>query len=264
MMQQEENLSEMVEQLETSTTEAPPTTLPEEGTPDTDTPQEASGTEEVATTETPDETPSFDIPTMALNAWVTANRLTFENIRLHRTDIRGVDREKTMIVSDLDPDGVTNEAGDLIKELSLFTNADLFPMLNTEAVSMNIFSTNSFRVIYKIGDTRYLKSYGVKAGLIVVACEEINDLLIPYTKFKVKKKAIGINPPDCTVDISAKLTQVADIEAVHLLYPQIQRHTEGMETNLQVITWLMQRQASIRDIHHLVQLDDTAIHIINS
>jgi len=198
------------------------------------------------------------IKTVSLSDWFEENFRNFSNINHVKVSIRGIDPKKTLIFSVSDPKGDDLEK----RELFLFKESDVFPVLNLTGTSMDVFN-NGFKIIYDLGQGKFLKCYGIKTGLIVVSCVEVNSFLIPYQRIKVKRgeKEVVITSTNMEA-IQSKLQEKVDIEALELQYRQIQKSKEGITTNADAVHWLMERLSSVRDVNHLLQIDDVLIRIM--
>jgi len=190
-----------------------------------------------------------------LSSWFTANVANFPNIRRPTVSITGVDPTEQLLVTI----GVDGEDGSEEKRrIVVFDDAHLLPVLDRPAMDMQIYN-NGFRIIYDLGDGIFVKSYGVRTGLISVFCNDIDDKLIPYGIVRAKKKDtdISIITRD-PADVRHKLSEALDIEALQLRYKQSSK-AEGLESNQDAIEWLLERQAGIEDINHHLQIDNVII-----
>jgi hypothetical protein len=157
------------------------------------------------------------------------------------------------------PGEESDEEGSPTRELFLFKDADIQPVLKIPGMDMQIYN-NGFKIIYDYNqDNIFIKGYGVRTGLIISFCNNIDGRLIPYAITKVRKK-------DSVIDLLVKdpsqvriqLNQPADVEALELRYNQISK-VEGITTNYDAISWLLARQAEVTDINHHLQIDNVII-----
>ena len=247
-----ENLAEMVKKNE-GETEAP-----RFSESDLDLPSEEE-VEDVA-----EETETFDFKTVPLNEWFEQNHEKFGNINHVKASIRGVDPSKTLIMSVLvDPTNL-NPDENAERKVCVFEKADESQVLNLPGSSMDIFN-NGFKVIYQLVSTPtlFLKCYGVKTGLIVVFCNNINDQLIPYAITKLKKTDEGINQVNKDItDVIPKLNENVDLEALGIMYKQISKYNDQFTTKQDVVDWFLKRQTEITDVNHLLQIDSILINIL--
>jgi hypothetical protein len=110
-----------------------------------------------------------------------------------------------------------------------------------------------------MGDGIYLKSYGVRKGLITIACYDHDDMLIPLDVARVRKNDTELVRPVIDATTSrANLAEALDIESLQLRYKQSSK-AEDMTTNLDAVKWLIERQGDIEDINHHLQIDNVII-----
>ena len=206
--------------------------------------------------QTPQDSDKFAIHTTTLFDWFEANHKSLTGISYPKVTMSGVKPKKYLIYKYLDPDGEPNEWG-----IRVIENADVYRVLDLPGHSF-IVLTNGFMIVYRYGD-KVLKAYYTKTGLIIVFCVEVEGiLLIPYAKAKMKKRGKGINVPDIDVNSTIqKLSMPADLEAIQLLYPQFEKFKESMSMNQEVLVWFTKRQTEMRDVTHLLQIDNTLISL---
>jgi len=211
-------------------------------------------------TETEQETPveTVDptiVPIATLADWFDLNVPNFPNIRKPTVSITGVDpTEQLLVTIPVQTEDATTEK----RRIVVFDDAHLIPVLDRHAVDMQIYN-NGFRIIYDLGNGIFIKSYGVRTGLISAFCNDIDDALIPYEIVRAKKRDenITIVTKD-PADVRHKMSEALDIEALQLRYKQSSK-AEGLESNQDAINWLLERQATIEDINHHLQIDNVII-----
>lgn len=197
-----------------------------------------------------------------LTTWFDQNAQNFDNVNQVKVAIRGIDPNKTMIIAVKDLEGGKDEEGNDKRKLRIFENAHLHPVLNLPAISMDVYN-NGFRVINEYSNEIYIKSYGVRTGLICVFCSNVDAQLIPYITKKVNKKDIEFELiKNKENNIKDKLSQKADLEALQLLYKQSKKIIDELETNADVVNWLLERQAQVTDINHHLQIDSVLIDML--
>jgi len=253
MEQAETNLSDMIRQDDPNVFEPANLDLPEE------TVDAAEAAEE--TTEAAEEVPQVEaIPIAPLNAWFAENSAAFANVNRVQVEIRGVDSAKTLIMAVLDGQG--DIAGNPSRDLQVFKNADIQPVLNLPATDMQIYN-NGFRLVSPYADNIVVKSYGVRTGLICVFCNDIAGQAIPYQVVKVKRKddSVEVVRSDAAA-VAAKLALSADLESLQLLYKQSSKAVSEMTTNQSAVNWLLERQSEVTDINHHLQIDNVIINIL--
>lgn len=246
--QQTGNLSEMIRENQVPVFEESSLDLP------TETPA-AEPVEAVA-----EELQVEAIPIAPLNAWFESNSGAFANVNEVKAVIRGVDPSKTLIMAVLDGQGEV--AGEPSRELQLFKNADIQPVLGIPASDMQIYN-NGFRLIHPYNDDITIKCYGVRTGLICVFCNTIGEAMVPYQVVKIKKKDETIEVVRKSIEeVNEKLSQAADLESLQLLYKQSSKAVEDMTTNQTAVNWLLVRQSEVTDINHHLQIDNVIIDIL--
>ena len=206
---------------------------------------------------------SNKISLTCLSAWFEANVQRLENVNQVKVSIRGVSTDKTLIMTVKDGNEKDTDGNDK-RNLKVFDNADLMPVLDLPGVSMDIYN-NGFRIIHQLGDTLFIKTYGIKTGLICVMCNKINEKLIPYNITRIKKKSdeFEIISSQVIENIQRKLTQASDMESLQLMYKQITKSSIELPTNQAVVDWLLDKQNSITDINHHLQIDNVIITILS-
>lgn len=255
MEQAETNLSDMIRQDDPPVFEPSNLDLPEE------TEVAAEATADTTEEAVPEEPQVEAIAIAPLNTWFEANASAFQNVNQVHAEIRGVDPSKTLIMAVLDGQGEVN--GNPSRELQLFKNVDIQPVLNIPATDMQIYN-NGFRLVSPYADNIVVKSYGVRTGLICVFCNNIAGKVIPYQVVKVKRKdeAVEVVRSDAAA-VAIKLAQDADLEALQLLYKQSSKAVEDMTTNQTAVDWLLARQSEVTDINHHLQIDNVIINILS-
>ena len=191
----------------------------------------------------------------SLADWFESNSELFTNIGKPTVTITHVDTFEQLIITTLISiiDGVEK------RKLVVFDDAHLWPVLNIPAVDMQAYNNHTFRIIYDFSNGIYIKSYGVRNSLISVFCNDINDQLIPYEIVRAKKhdSEIEIIHKD-PAEVKAKLAEPLDVESLQLRYKQSVK-AEGLTTNQDAVSWLLERQGSIEDINHHLQIDNVII-----
>jgi len=202
------------------------------------------------------ESPTIDvINTVVLSAWFEQNHERFDNINHVKVAIRGIDPSKTLImsVSTKDQEGENQK-----RKLFTFEEADITPVLDLPGLAMDVFN-NGFKIIYSYNDI-FLKCYGVKTGLFIVFCKNIDNQIISYAMTKLKRKDISLNVIyRNTEDILAKLVLPEDTESLQILYKQIVKHIDKIKTKQDTVNWFLERQKTVMDINHHLQIDNILI-----
>jgi len=217
---------------------------------------------EEETPEVVEEVQANTIGIISLSDWFELNCDRFDNINQVKVAIRGVDAAKTLIMAVKEPGVEVDPDGNEPRNLRVFENADVHPVLNIPGIGMDVYN-NGFQIVYEYENNVFIKCYGVRMGLIAVFCNNIDGNLIPYATTRIKKKdtevEVTLRDP---AEVSAKLLANADLEALQLLYKQSAKAIEDFTTNQDVVTWLLARQAEVTDINHHLQLDGVLIDIL--
>lgn len=236
----------------------------EEPVIDFDLPEEMSSTEQTKiTSEEPCSQPSNSValPVTTLNLWFEKNVSTFANINQVKVAIRGVNPQETLIVSCMKRSGETDSEGNVKREVHIFENASETVVLDLPAVDMQIYN-NGFRIIYDYNGIM-IKGYGVKSGMVLTLCQNVNGMAIPYAITRINKRDTSINVVLTPPHVEEKLSMNANLENLQLLYKQSKRSITEMTTNLSVLNWLTERQVDIYDVNHHLQIDGVIIDLLS-
>ena len=210
--------------------------------------------EELSTPTETEEVPTEEniIKITSLTEWFDSSVENFPNIRKPTVSIQGIDASEQLIVTIAVPGSEDK------RKLYVFNDAHITPVLDLPAMDMQIYN-NGFRIIYEYGDGIFIKSYGIRTGLISVFCNDIQDLLVPYVIVRSKKNSEQIEVLFNDVNtVTEKIMQPLDFEALQIRYKQSSK-AEGLQTNLDAVKWLIDRQSTISDINHHLQIDNAII-----
>lgn len=193
--------------------------------------------------------------------WFPDNVQNFGNIFSVNAQLRGVDPNKNIIFTVVDPNN------SLVRYPYVFREADKIPVLNFESNEMFIYQNNTFQVNYRYSDHILIKTYNLRTGIGVVFCriESQNSYPVPVLINKYKKfKTDSIEVPDSNlmeIPIEERLNQNADLEELIIKYKQIQKVRNELTTNRDILNFFIQRQEKIQDINHLMQIDNILVSI---
>ncbi len=200
----------------------------------------------------------FDIDIISLNKWFSGNT-NLNNFSKLKLTLTGIDPEYYLLLLKT-TDKIKN--GESVRELFLFKDAGNIPVLNCNAIDMNIYNNNTYLITYKYEDV-FIKTYGTKTGLICTFCANIQDLLIPCIKIKVKKNKPGIKIPKIeSSKIEEKLKLPCDKEELILRYRQIQKESHDVTTLNDAVKLLISKQSNVFDINHKIQIDDVILSML--
>jgi len=261
-----DNLLQMVEEADQHSSNIPTSTdLPEEQPVENQESVDEGPTEPVqAAPAQASNAANYEYVTVPFPDWFAQNHQRFENVGHVRLSIQRVRPERNFIFKIPDPKGGHLDDGSEEMVLCLFMDAHKISVLDIPGTSINVYHNSTFQIIYDVGSGKFLKCYGVKTGLIVNFCVNINDKLIPYNTIKVKKKEGGLNmvEPNLT-QIQNKLGQNVDSESLLLQYNQVNKHINDITTVQSAIDWLLARTETILDVNHLLQIDKIIINMLS-
>jgi len=205
----------------------------------------------------------IEIGVIVLSEWIDDNINNLPKINKPKAQLQGVPENEQLFCTVLDPKNAINKDGHAVRFMALINNANTFPVLNIPGYDMDVYG-NGFQIMYSISSDIVLKCYGIKTGLIVIYCVSINNQLIPYKKVKLKKKdtVIIISNPNRQY-ISENILAQLDLEGFQIQYKQVQKELDQITDKQSAITWLLNKQKGIRDINHLLQIDDIIIWLIS-
>ncbi len=251
-----ENLSEMVKQNQenifpTENLDLPEEELVEENVEESD--EEVEAIPEVPAPEILD--PEDIISVTNLSDWIHTQ--VFENLRLPTVTLQGIDPRKQLIIISIDE---SKEEENDQRKIFIFDNADVMPVLDYPASEMQV-CQNNFKIIYPLEEGTAIKSYRIRQGLTNMFCNIIDGMLIPYASARLKKGDTGITeiPTAYTIEaLQTKLAEPANMENLIIRYKQFKK-AEDIETNKDAVKWLTDRQATIEDVNHHIQIDNVII-----
>lgn len=205
---------------------------------------------------------SNEISVIMLSEWFETNNSNFTRVNRLKIQVQGVKPDSRLLCSVLDPKGGIDEDNHAIRNLELIKDANIFPVLDLPGYDMDVYG-NGFLIMYSYGSDIVMKCYGIKTGLIIVFCVHINNQLIPYSRTKLKKKDNGINVPQPNRDyIRSNILSELDMEGFQIQYKQVLKELDQITDKQSAITWLLEKQVSVRDINHLLQIDDILMWLL--
>lgn len=212
---------------------------------------------ETDTEETADTTP---IHLTNFYDWYEMYGETIHNITRSKLEVANINSKDCIIFKI--PKGKIEDG---TMELVSFYNPSTRPIVNQPPVYMKIFKNDTFEVLHSFNEELLIKSYGVKTGLILVFCANVDGRIIPFYKTKVKKNATSIGMANLFPNIDEireKLKENVDVESIQLLYKQAIKHLSEFTTKEKTLDWFLKKQTEVVDINHLLKIDNVLINVI--
>jgi len=209
-------------------------------------------------TETKKEEKKPKIGVLSLYDWFEKNKGNFSNISRVKVEAKGVNTKSNLVFAVLKG---KDKDGNLERELYAFKGADTFRVLDLPGIMMNIFN-NGFKIVYGYDKSIAIKAYGIKTGLMLSYCLNVEGKLIPYFNTKLKKRDSGIELVEPNIpEISNRLAKNADLESVILLYKQLQKSNVKIVSNMDLLNWFIEREKSVIDINHFLLIDKVLAYV---
>lgn len=204
-----------------------------------------------------------EVGVIMLSEWFEDNNENFSRVNRLKIQVRGVQSDERLLCSVLDPKGEIDDDNHPVRHLELIKDASVFPVLDIPGYDMDVYG-NGFQIMYSVGENVILKCYGIKTGLIIIFCVPINNQMIPYKKIKLKKRdtSVIISQPNVEY-IKENILSTLDLEGLQIQYKQVQKELDQITDKQSAITWLLGKQSNIRDINHLLQIDDILMWLIS-
>ena len=246
-MVMEENLNEMVKNLNAGTQKP----IPSEVKP---------SSEENPSEEIKEETAEpINIALTNFYDWYESFSDTISTVAQVKAEVSNIDSKDSIIFK------IPKEKDSALMELISFYKPSIRPILNLPPVRVKIFKNDTFEVLHAYSQNIFIKSYGVKTGLIIVYCANVDGKLVPYEKVKIKKNITSIKliGNDGIVDeIRTKLQEQVDTESIRLLYRHADKYITEFTTKESTIDWFLKKQSEVIDINHLLKIDNVLINVI--
>jgi hypothetical protein len=191
-----------------------------------------------------------------LTDWFENNHTNFANISRVRLSLKGVDPIKTLVFTvSKDTDGE--------RELEIFKDSNVHPMLNISGISMIVYKQGFGVIQYYKGEFEcFIKSYIVRSGTYFTLCKNIGGVLIPYHMDKINKNTTQAEIIECVNNIESKLNLNVNKEILSILYKQSIKFMDKITTIQDTITWFFERQKTIEDVNHHLQIDNAIISLL--
>jgi|LSQX01.3.fsa_nt_gb hypothetical protein len=248
-----ENLQEMINTLNDPVSSVPPVVNKV---------ADVSHTNDIETTEATKQEPESEDPEINLinfYDWYETYCASIHNVARVKAEVSNINVKDSIIfkIQKGKPD-------DTIMELVSFYNPGSRPILNLPPVYMKVFKNDTFEVLHTFSSDIFIKSYGVKTGLILVFCANVDGKIVPYHRIKIKKNitSITLDTLPNISEIRERLTENVDVEAVQLLYKQASKYLNEFTTKDNTLNWFLKKQTEVVDINHLLKIDTVLINVI--
>ena len=191
--------------------------------------------------------------------WYEANAESIQNVARVKAEVANIDSKDSIIFK------IAKGKNGEEMELVSFYNPSTRPIVNLPPVYMKIFKNDTFEVLHQLTNEIFIKSYGVKTGLIIVYCANVDGKVVPYERIKVKKNVTSIKlagHEGISKEIKDKLQEEVDVEAIQLLYKQAIKVKDEFTTKEKTLDWFLKKQLEVVDINHLLKIDQVLINVI--
>ena len=256
----QENLNEMVKNLNNSESSQIETNDILDTTTEKD-PTDVSSTEEPKIIKEPETTPSDAVEIGLTNFydWFEAHESSIHSVSRVKAEVTNITAKDSMIFK------IKKFKKEDDMELVSFYNPAIRPILNLPPVYLKIFKNDTFEALHQLNEQVLIKSYGIKTGLILVYCVNVDGKIIPFEKTKVKKGVQSIKVSGyigMTDVIKSKLSETMDSEIIQLLYKQAIKSKDEFTTKENTIDWFLKKSIDVIDINHLLKIDNVLINVI--
>jgi hypothetical protein len=191
--------------------------------------------------------------------WYEANCSSIHNVARVKAEVSNIN-SKDSIIFKIQKGKPEDESMELVS----FYNPGTRPILNLPPVYMKVFKNDTFEVLHSYSDEIFVKSYGVKTGLILIFCANVDGKIVPYHRIKIKKNitTIKLDKLPNIPDIRKRLSEDVDVESVQLLYKQAIKYLNEFTTKEKTLNWFLKKETEVIDINHLLKIDSVLINVI--
>jgi len=223
----------------------------------------------------------LDVEVTDLYSWFQNYRHALGDVKIINIDVRDVLTNETIMFTIQDPSKqiisrtIDSDVRVYKRIIKVFNEANKIKVLNVEPMfffneedqlmvePFKVFNNNSFRTIQKNRNSDVIfKCYVDKSKMITILCVDVDGLLIPYYREKIRSPNIQINKILNEEYVKNILDSDIDCDLLKIKYPQSEKHISSFRTTHQAIKWLIDRQSTIIDISHHLQIDDAVAALI--
>lgn len=198
----------------------------------------------------------IEFPTSDFSTWFNKHCNKFSDIRIVKASISGIDSLDNIIITvpTIERDG----SGEIKRKIKIFENAKQMKVLDADPISFHVYN-NGYMILYRISDYIVVKGYGVKTGMFLTICGQIDTLFIPFKMMKLTKKDTVVKIPITNSITAEKLNSDVDIEALQILYSQIIKYSNQIKTKKDMLSWFAKKQVEVEDVNHHLQIDEVLL-----
>lgn len=196
---------------------------------------------------------------ISLSEWMKKyNKSIPDYIKIINFDITGIPSDEYLLVKVPHPKGGQMDDGNERKELLMYKNINRIPVLDLDAVEINMYNSG-IRLVHQFKNG-FIKEYTGKGNYTVAVLTDNN--LIPYHISKVKNNILIFRKNNFNIEKILKENIVK--EEIKLLYKMILKNPNwpNMKTNEDVCNYFLELQKNLRDHAHHIKLDNIMIGMI--
>lgn len=199
------------------------------------------------------------VPLINFYDWFEANAPSIHNVLRVKAEVSNINPKDNMIFK------VKKNKSEQDMELVSFYNPSIRPILNLPPVYLKIFKNDTFESLHQFNNEIFIKCYGVKTGLFIIFCVNVNGKIIPYQKEKIKKNCKEIEfsiDENLAEKYRQKLLEDVEYELVQVTYKQAIKFKDEFTTKEKTVEWFLKRASEVIDINHLLKIDFVLISVI--
>jgi hypothetical protein len=201
----------------------------------------------------------IEFPTSDFSTWFNKHCNKFSDVRVVKASISGIDSLDNIIITI--PTSEKDSSGETKRKIKIFENAKQMKVLDADPISFHVYN-NGYMIIYRISDYIVAKGYGVKTGMFLTICGQVDNLYVPFKMMKLTKKDTVAKIPITNSITSDRLNSDVDIESLQILYSQITKYSNQIKTKKDMLSWFATKQVEVEDVNHHLQIDEVLLKTI--
>lgn len=198
----------------------------------------------------------IEFPTSDFSTWFNKHCSKFSDVRVVKASISGIDSLDNIIITI--PTIERDSSGEIKRKIKIFENAKQMKVLDADPISFHVYN-NGYMILYRISDYIVAKGYGVKTGMFLTICGQVDTLYVPFKMMKLTKKDTIIKIPITNSITTDKLHSDVDIESLQILYSQITKYSNQIKTKKDALSWFAKKQFEVEDVNHHLQIDEVLL-----